>query len=281
MLAQSLQPHEIIIVDDASSDNSREIINGFKSRYPDKINTIFNEQNLGISKTRNIALKQCKEDIITFLDSDDYFSKDKLLSEYKILSSKKNLSVVYSNFNYITSSGEKIGAFSEESDKLVTGNIFRETFVRQYNASSGNNYIYEMYYKSCGESIGFYDENIQIWEDWDFRIRMSKKVQYGYCPYVNSTYRKLENGLHNSESELHYREQIKIYNKNKHLMSDLEDGDKRVIHNKVYSRLKGLFISVSKKTLKRKKYFRFIMDLFEFLLTFKKKKALGFILREF
>ena len=38
--------HEIIIVDDAASDNSREIIDGFKSRYPDRINTIFNKKNL-------------------------------------------------------------------------------------------------------------------------------------------------------------------------------------------------------------------------------------------
>jgi len=63
-------------------------------------------------------------------------------------------------------------------------------------------------------------------------------------------------------------------------MSDLEDGDKIVIHNRVYSRLKGLFISVSKKTLNRKKYLRFIIDLFDFLLTFKMKKVLGFIFRE-
>ena len=147
VLDQTLQPSEIIIVDDCSSDNSKDIINGFKSRYPDRINIIFNEQNLGISKTRNIALQQCRGDIITFLDGDDIFYEDKLLLEYEILSSNKDLSVVYSNFNYISPSGDNIGTFSEESDQPATRDIFIETFLRRYNISSGNNYIYEMYYK--------------------------------------------------------------------------------------------------------------------------------------
>ena len=57
VLAQSLRSQDIVIVDDASSDSSRDIIDAYKSRYPHRINAIFNEQNLGISKTRNIALE--------------------------------------------------------------------------------------------------------------------------------------------------------------------------------------------------------------------------------
>ena len=116
VLAQSLQSQDIVIVDDASSDNSRDIICAYKSRYPHRINAIFNEQNLGISKTRNIALEQCKGDIVTFLDGDDMFYPNKLLSEYEVLSSQKHLSVVYSNFDYINPFDEKVGIFSENND---------------------------------------------------------------------------------------------------------------------------------------------------------------------
>ena len=280
VLAQTLQPYEIIIVDDGSQDDSRDIIQSYVNRFPERIIPIFNEQNLGISACRNIALKRVIGEVVTFLDGDDIFYVDKLLSEYKILSSQKDLSAVYSNFNYISSSGGKLGTFSEKNDQPVTGNIFNETFIRQYNVTSGNNYIYEMFYKSCAQDIGFYDEKMKIWEDWDFRIRMSKKFQYGYCPDVNSAYRKLENGLHNSELELHYSAQIKIYNKNKHLMSDLEDGDKRVIHNRIYSWLKGSWVHIIKSNLEGKKYIQLIGNIFHFIWIFQSKKAVSFLYRE-
>ncbi len=280
VLAQSLQSQDIVIVDDASSDSSRDIIDAYKSRYPHRINAIFNEQNLGISKTRNIALEQCEGDIVTFLDGDDMFYPNKLLSEYEVLSSQKHLSAVYSNFDYINPFDEKVGIFSENNDEPATGDILIETLLRQYNISSGNNYIYEMYYKNCALEIGNYDENILLWEDWDFRIRMSTKYQYGYCQNVNSAYRKLKNGLHTSPPELHYREQIKIYKKNKHLILNLNKEVRKLIHNRLYSQLKNLFIKISQVNLKEKNYISFVIDSIQFLFIFKMKKTLRFMISE-
>ena len=88
VLNQSLYPEEIIIVDDGSSDDSREIISSFMNRYPELITAIYNKQNVGISKSRNIALKECRGDIVTFLDGDDIFYSNKLLFEYEKLTGK-------------------------------------------------------------------------------------------------------------------------------------------------------------------------------------------------
>lgn len=275
VLNQSLHPEEIIIVDDGSTDNSGEIIKGFTSRYPEFITPIFNERNLGISKTRNLALKNCNGNIITFLDGDDIFYSNKLLSEYEKLISNRQVSVIYSNFNYISKNGDSIGKFSENSDIPAENNIFINTFMRDYNVSSTNNYIYEMFYKSCADKIGYYDENIKLWEDWDFRIRMSKKYQYGYCPEVNSAYRKLENGLHNSDPELHYREQIKIYNKNKQLTQDLEKGEISLIKNRIYSKIKRLFIQIVEKDRQNNKIFHAIYYGIYFIVTFRTRKSIS------
>ena len=87
VLGQTSPPSEIIIIDDFSSDNSREIISGFKNSYPDKFKIIYNDQNLGISKTRNIAISACSSDIITFVDADDYFFPYKIESELNFESS--------------------------------------------------------------------------------------------------------------------------------------------------------------------------------------------------
>ena len=275
VLNQSLRPEEIIIVDDGSSDDSRDIINSFMNRYPDLITAIYNEQNVGISKSRNIALKACRGDIVTFLDGDDIFYSNKLRFEYEKLTTNTSLSAVYSNFNYITNQGDITGRFSENSDTPAENNIFINTFMRDYNVSSTNNYIYEMFYKATADKVGLYDENIKLWEDWDFRIRMSKIFQYGYCPEVNSAYRKLENGLHNADPELHYREQIKIYNKNKPLTQDLEEGEKSLIKNRIYSKIKRLFIQIVEKDRQNNKIFHAIYYGIYFMVTFRTRKSIS------
>ena len=275
VLNQSLHPEEIIIVDDGSLDDSRDIINSFMNRYPDLITAIYNEQNLGISKSRNIALKACRGDIVTFLDGDDIFYSNKLRFEYEKLTTNTSLSAVYSNFNYITNKGDITGRFSENSDTPAENNIFINTFMRDYNVSSTNNYIYEMFYKATADKVGLYDENIKLWEDWDFRIRMSKIFQYGYCPEVNSAYRKLGNGLHNSDPELHYREQIKIYNKNKLLIQDLEEGEKSLIKNRIYSKIKRLFIQIVEKDRQNNKIFHAIYYGIYFIVTFRTRKSIS------
>ena len=100
VLLQSYKNYELIIIDDASTDNSREIIDGYKNRYPEVIKVVLNDKNLGISKTRNIGLKNCSSDFITFLDADDFFYPNKLEFEYNLLKNR-DIHVAYSNFNYI------------------------------------------------------------------------------------------------------------------------------------------------------------------------------------
>ena len=281
VLAQSLQSQDIVIVDDASSDSSRDIIDAYKSRYPHRINAIFNEQNLGISKTRNIALEQCKGDIVTFLDGDDFFYPNKLELEYKQLIKSQNTQVVYSNFNYLNESGKITGSFAKETEDPATGDIFINTYTRNYNVQSGSNYIYEMFYKNCAFEIGLYDTNIKIWEDWDFRIRMSKIFRYGYCSKINSVYRQLPDSLHTSHFETHYHEQIKIYNKNKPLIKDLKKEEKIFIHNKVYSKIKSLFLQIMEKNRQDKLLFRLLFYAVHFILIFKTRKSISAALRTF
>jgi len=278
VLNQSLQPEEIIIVDDGSNDNSREIIKGFASRYPEIIKPIINENNYGIAKTRNIAISHCKGELITFVDGDDYFFPSKLESELKIIRNG-NYGCVYSNHVFVDEFSNENGCFADKEDHPVEGDLFIENFTRSFHVNSGSNFHNEMFYKNNAIKIGLYDENIQIWEDWDFRIRMSKKFRYGYCPEVNSAYRISPTGLHNSSINLHYREQIKIYNKNKLLMQDLKQQQQSHIHNRVYSKIKYLFIQIMEKCRQDKYFFRTIYYCIHFIVTFRTRKSISVALR--
>ena len=279
VLSQTLKPFEIVIIDDASQDGSRGIIQSYASQYPDLIFPIFNENNLGIANCRNKALRTLNGDLVTFLDGDDFFYPNKLELEYKQLIKSQNTQVVYSNFNYLNESGKITGSFAKETDNPATGDIFINTYTRNYNIQLGSNYIYEMFYKNSAFEIGLYDTNIKIWEDWDFRIRMSKIFRYGYCSKINSVYRQLQDSLHTSHFETHYHEQIKIYNKNKPLIKDLKKKEKIIIHNKVYSKIKSLLIKIIEDNRKKRNIFQKIYYIFHFILIFRTRKAVSHIIR--
>ena len=72
---QSYKDYELIIVDDGSTDNSREIIERYSFKYSN-IFPIF-KKNGGQASCFNIGYKKAKGDIIAFLDSDDVWKKEK------------------------------------------------------------------------------------------------------------------------------------------------------------------------------------------------------------
>ena len=279
ILNQTLQPEEIIIVDDRSTDCSRDIITHYAKQYPSLIKPIFNIKNLGIVKCRNIALRNCSGDLITFLDGDDYFYQEKLESEYNILI-KSDAHAVYSNFHYINKKGHIIGKFAEENDTPAEGNIFINTFGRIYNTSSGNNYIYEMFYRNCLNEVGYYDPKIKLWEDWDFRIRFSQKFRYIFCPQINMIYRKHSEGISNLHPSEHYYYQKKVFNNNKHYLDTIPTREKRFVYMRVKNKLEALLNIMMRDALYENNMMRaffYWLRLFSF---FNRKKYLLFIIQK-
>ena len=75
VLNQSIQNFELIIIDDGSSDNSREIIESYENNS--KIKIVY-QNNKGLTTSNNVALKLSQGEFIVRLDSDDFFHKDAL-----------------------------------------------------------------------------------------------------------------------------------------------------------------------------------------------------------
>ena len=66
-------PFEIIIGDDCSTDNAREVLLEFQQKYPDIIQLIFHEQNIGLGANWASCVKQCRGKYICNCDNDDYW----------------------------------------------------------------------------------------------------------------------------------------------------------------------------------------------------------------
>jgi len=75
-LAQTMQDIEIILIDDCSTDNSRDIITGYSEQFPEKVRYIFQKTNQRQGAARNRGMDAARGDFIIFVDSDDWIEPD-------------------------------------------------------------------------------------------------------------------------------------------------------------------------------------------------------------
>ena len=97
VINQTYKNIEIIVVDDASSDNSTEII---KNINDSRINILQLKQNVGVATARNKGIKESTGDYICFLDSDDYWALDKLEKQVKFIETN-NYTFIYAGYEFL------------------------------------------------------------------------------------------------------------------------------------------------------------------------------------
>ena len=114
IITQNYKNIELLIINDASTDRSREIINNFN----DKRITLFNlEKNKGVANARNIGLKESKGEYITFIDSDDLWTSDKITEQVKFMKQNK-LDLCYSYYDRIDIKGKQLNTVSTLAESL-------------------------------------------------------------------------------------------------------------------------------------------------------------------
>ncbi len=164
VLNQTYQNLEIIVVDDGSTDDTKEIIESFNEN---RIKYIQHKQNKGAAAARNTGIKCSKADFIAFQDSDDEWLSEKLEKEIDAFGdSTVNVGVVYSGLWYIKNNEKKYVPHLQIAKK--EGNVHNELLAG--NFVSGLTVIR----KTCFEKVGLFNESLPSLEDWELYIRISK-----------------------------------------------------------------------------------------------------------
>ena len=104
LVNQTLEDVEIIVVDDGSRDNSKQIIDEFQTKYPDKIKS-FVKENGGLSDARNFGLDRANGEYIGFVDSDDYVTAE-MFEEMYSLAQKYDAEMVICNLQKVDENGK-------------------------------------------------------------------------------------------------------------------------------------------------------------------------------
>ncbi len=95
VIKQKYRNWELIIFDNCSNDNTK--IEVLKFRKNKKIRYFRSRKLFNLYNARNLAIKKAKGSLITFLDADDWWLKDKLDEQVKFLEKNKDINIVYSN----------------------------------------------------------------------------------------------------------------------------------------------------------------------------------------
>lgn len=166
--------YEIIVVDDSSTDWSREIIES----YGKTINPICLNENVGLAGARNIGIKAAKGRHIVFLDADDYLNRNIIYIEAMFLDLNPRWDAVACDYYIIDDNEVIIGRDSCVENPIACGIMFkREQLIR----------------------IGMYDESFEMWEEKDLRIRFLNKFKIHHIELPLYRYRKHENNLTNDK----------------------------------------------------------------------------------
>ena len=171
VLAQTLQPDQIIAVDDGSTDNTAQIIKS----YDPKVTYIY-QQNAGVAASRNKGILNSNCNWVTFLDGDDEWLPDNLKLQAEII--KNNPDLVWSSGNCISclcGENRKAPAVdTEKAKKTLAGKDYFDDYFRSFRLNIRGNSITTIIKKQIFDQIGLFQQDLQVAQDIDmwFRIAM-------------------------------------------------------------------------------------------------------------
>ena len=245
ILEQTLPAGQIIIVDDNSSDGSQELIAGYHARYSDLITPIFHDQNRGVVQARLTALQAVRGEFVTYLDGDDRFLPGKLEQEAACLLKNPRAQIAFSNHYYITAGGQRYATWITDK-KPPQGDVFLEVLTRRYPRR--NLFRMELLPYALWKEVGFHDPALDVLEDWEMRIRLSRKYQVAYWDEPLAEVRVHKAGLSNMAVEKKLRAFDYIWNKHEALLSGFSPQERENI-KKDRNRLRAMFLRQQAKEL--------------------------------
>lgn len=171
---------ELWVVDDASTDNSRAVINDLLKKYP-QIKVHFNPVNRGHCRSFNQVFRQSRGDFIIDLAADDVLSPERVEKGVRELElAGEKYGVHFSDAIYINEQGEELGRHSEKypHHTIPEGNLYME-LIRRYFICPPT----LMFRRRVLETLGGYDEDLH-YEDFDVLIRSARQFYFRYSPEV-------------------------------------------------------------------------------------------------
>ncbi len=187
VLAQTYENVEVTVVDDGSTDESREVLRRYESRV-----RVISQENQGVSAARNRGIAESTGTLIAFLDSDDVWLEDKLARQVELFDDD-SVRMVYTGLRYVDIDGRDLGTMLDGS----CGDVLEELALLRGPGvpATGSTAVIR---RSALEKVGLFDESLSTSADWDMwrRIACHYSIELVREPLV--LYRQHESAMHNN-----------------------------------------------------------------------------------
>jgi len=187
--AQTYPNMELVIVDDASKDDSPALIEEWLKTYDKPYRYIRHETNGGLCKTCNDLIKNAKGKYISLIGTDDLYVPEKIAKQVDLLEKDPSAGMVYSDTYLIDENGSRMsGTFMTTLskcpfDRAPSGDVLNE--LQQMNFIHGLSMLIR---KSVYDEIGGYDETLSF-EDYDMNLRIAKRFKILFMDEIVCLYR--------------------------------------------------------------------------------------------
>lgn len=179
VLSQTYLDLEVIIVDDASTDDTRDRVKALQ-QVDGRIVYLCHDSNRGAQAARNTGIQAAKGAYIAFLDSDNEWFPRKLERQMALFSHKvDSLAVVYCGYSKVSVDGDVLNEYVPR----YRGLVYKQTLGDWLTDTSTL-----VVRKNILEKINGFDENIRAYQEWDLCIRLARECEFNFVPECLALY---------------------------------------------------------------------------------------------
>jgi glycosyltransferase involved in cell wall biosynthesis len=260
VLDQTFRDLEIIVVDDASSDETPRIVRAFRD---ERIRYFRHNANQGEAGSRNTGVQNSIGQYVAFLDDDDAWLPQKLAAQVELLeTSSSKVGAVYTSFLKVDGpTGKVLGSWNAEK----RGNVFRDLSEENWIGIPSTVVLR----RQCFDTVGLFDEKVEFGLDYDMWVRVAQFYEFEYLeePLVlrsinhNRLSTDYELVLKGAESKLKKYAQFFSLNKKAYSRRFLQLGVLYCYNGRVRNGRAALFKAIRLNPLEMRNYYNMALSL--------------------
>ena len=200
VLGQSYPRHEIIVVDDGSTDESLEVLRS----YGDRIKW-FQQSRQGVSAARNRGIQESRGEFVAWLDSDDRWHPEKLARQL-VAFDRPSVGMVYCGRQLIDGEGRWLQTQQPRHSGWLLKDI---ALLRWAQAPGGSTALVR---RTCLDRVGGFDPSLSTSADWDFWRRIACAYEIRIVPEPLVSYRQHPSAMHRNV-ELFERDMLRAFSR--------------------------------------------------------------------
>lgn len=184
VLGQTYTDFEVVVVDDGSTDHSRELVESFQAAFQGKLHYVY-QSNQGLPAARNTGIRNSTGEFIALLDADDVWLERRLERSVAMMDRKPEVGLVHAKVARIDTAGNVFEIPPIPHAKYLSGSIANYIYTRRAHLPVAT----IMFRRCCLEQAGVFDETMRATEDRDMWFRIAEHYPVAHIDEILAYYR--------------------------------------------------------------------------------------------